>query len=74
MRRGAGPSSFPRPKELEAIYGELAGALRAQYVTIYNSSRPVADGKWRTVEVKVARPGTKVEATPGYTPSQDQLQ
>jgi len=79
MTRLAGASGgraffAPTAKDLDAVYRELAGALRAQYVLVYNSTNPAADNKWRTVEVKVTRPGAKVQATPGYTASRDLLQ
>lgn len=64
----------PTAKNLDAVYRELAGALRAQYVLVYNSTKPAADNKWRAIEVKVARPEAKVQATPGYTASCDLLQ
>lgn len=64
----------PTAKDLDAVYRELAGALRAQYVLVYNSTKASADNKWRAIEVKVARPGVKVQATPGYTASRDLLQ
>lgn len=64
----------PTAKELDAVYRDLAGALKAQYVLVYNSTKPTADNKWRAIQVKVARPGAGVQATPGYTASRDLLQ
>lgn len=64
----------PAAQDLDAIYRELAAALRAQYLLTYNSSRPTADGKWRAITVRTARPNAKVEATPGYMASRDLLQ
>jgi VWFA-related protein len=79
LRKLAGASGgrayiAPKPQDVEAIYRELAGSLRAQYVLKYNSSKPTADGKWRAIQVGVKRPGVKVEATSGYTATSGLLQ
>jgi Ca-activated chloride channel homolog len=44
-------------KELDAMYGRIAGEMHAQYTLGYVSTNLAHDGKWRNVAVKVTRPG-----------------
>jgi VWFA-related protein len=64
----------PTEKDLDAVYRELAGALKSQYILVYNSTKPAADNAWRKIDVKVARPTVTVEGTPGYTATRDLVQ
>jgi len=56
-----------RAAELERIYGQVQEELRAQYVIAYQSTRPSGDA-FRTVEVKVKRPGVELRTQRGYYP------
>jgi len=40
--------------------------LRRQYTLTYESTNEKRDGKWRAIEVRVARPGLNVRARQGY--------
>ena len=40
--------------------------IRAHYVLTYSSSKPAYDGKFRTIDVKVRRPGLTVSHRKGY--------
>jgi VWFA-related protein len=44
----------------------LGEDLAAHYLLGYYSTNPAADGRYRTIEVKVSRPGVHVSARPGY--------
>ena len=59
--------TISRASELKAIYEKIERELRSQYVLAYQSSR--SDGEdYRTVEVRVDRPGLKAKTIPGYYP------
>jgi Ca-activated chloride channel family protein len=51
-----GEAIFPvAMKEIEDAYDRVVAGIRAQYTLGYTSSNPARDGRWRRVEVKVAR-------------------
>jgi Ca-activated chloride channel family protein len=52
--------------DVEPVYAQVAEELRAVYTVAYYPKNQNFDGKWRTVEVRVKRPGAKVRARPGY--------
>ncbi len=56
-----------RASELKSIYEKIEQELRTQYVLAYQSSQSEGD-EYRTVEVKVDRPGLKAKTIPGYFP------
>jgi Ca-activated chloride channel family protein len=56
-------------KDLDRIYEQVLGEVRAQYTIGYLSTNEKTDGAWRKVEVKITRPDTKnlrVRARNGY--------
>jgi Ca-activated chloride channel family protein len=55
-------------RELTGIVQAIARELRFQYLLGYSPSRPLTAGanEWRSIEVKVARQGTRVRARDGY--------
>jgi len=55
-------------KELRATYAQLEKELRSQYLIAYNTESSKGDTKYRTIEVKVARPDAKVRTIRGYVP------
>jgi hypothetical protein len=40
--------------------------IKAQYTIGYLSANPRTDGKWRKVDIKLARPGLKARSRQGY--------
>jgi len=51
-----GEAIFPLSmKEIERAYDRVEAGVRAQYTLGYTSTNTARDGRWRRVEVKVAR-------------------
>jgi Ca-activated chloride channel family protein len=65
-----GTAFFPLGvKDLDRIYEQVLGEVRAQYTIGYVSTNEKTDGKWRKVEIKVTREdrkGMRVRARKGY--------
>jgi len=65
-----GAAFFPGSvKDLDRIYQQVLGEVRAQYTLGYLSTNEKPDGTWRKVEVKITRPDSKnlrVRARKGY--------
>ena len=62
-----GPLFFPRRSaDLDDAYAKVVADVRGQYLLGYEPTHPAADGSWRQVEVKLARPGLKLRARKGY--------
>jgi len=64
-----GRSFQPRNmEELNVTMKTIANELRHQYLLGYTPSRPIAaaEPQWRTISVRVARPGVTVRARDGY--------
>ena len=65
-----GTAFFPsRVKDLDRIYEQVLGEVRAQYTIGYLSTNEKADGSWRKVDVKITRPDAKdlhIRARKGY--------
>jgi Ca-activated chloride channel family protein len=57
-----------RATELPRIYQIVEDELRSQYLIAYQSSKEGNDGKFRSVEVKVRRPGLEAKTVRGYYP------
>jgi Ca-activated chloride channel family protein len=58
-----------RVKDLDRIYEQVLGEVRAQYTIGYVSSNEKTDGKWRKVNIKITRQdakGLRVRARKGY--------
>jgi Ca-activated chloride channel family protein len=54
-----GEAIFPLSmKEIEDAYDRVVTGIRAQYTIGYTSTNAARDGRWRRVDVKVARPRT----------------
>lgn len=56
----------PQGDKLEEAFTNIVEELRNQYTLTYYSSNPKRDGRWRRVEVRVARPGLVTRARKGY--------
>ena len=65
-----GQAFFPTAmKDVEAAYDKIVAQIRNQYTLGYTSTNTVQDGKWRKVEVKIARSALKdarVQSRRGY--------
>jgi Ca-activated chloride channel family protein len=65
-----GTAFFPfSVKDLDRIYQQVIGEVRAQYTIGYVSTNEKADGAWRKVKVKITRAdakGLRVRARKGY--------
>jgi len=62
--------SIQRASELERIYDTIQSELRSQYLLAYQSNKEKEPGpeKFRTVEVKMSRPGLEAKTLRGYYP------
>jgi VWFA-related protein len=54
---------------IEKSYQKIAEEARNQYTLGYLSHQPFIDGKYRSIDVRVDRPGVEVIAKRGYYPS-----
>jgi Ca-activated chloride channel family protein len=56
------------PRQLGTTLAAIATDLRHQYLIGYTPARPLAGGarEWRSIQVKVRRPGVRVRARDGY--------
>ena len=54
---------------IETSYAKIAEEARTQYTLGYLSHQPFIDGKFRTIEVRVERPGLEVLSKKGYWPN-----
>lgn len=53
-------------KQLEPAYSQIAAELRTYYSMSYYPKNEKHNGKWRTLRVKVNRPGLVAKTRPGY--------
>lgn len=51
---------------LADVYAQVAEELKNQYYLSYSPTNILRDGAWRTVEVRVEKPGVVVSTRPGY--------
>ncbi len=58
-----------RTPDIERSFAKIAEQVRTQYTVGYYSREPITDGKFRTLEVRVLRPGLDVIAKKGYYPT-----
>lgn len=58
---------------IEKSYQAIAEEARNQYTLGYYTHEPAFDGKFRSIDVRVLRPGLDVVAKKGYYPSAEQL-
>jgi VWFA-related protein len=62
-----GRAFFPdNAEELQKAFDEIAAELRSQYSLGYTPTNTKHDGRFRKVEIKVKRPGLRVQARRGY--------
>ncbi len=53
-------------RQIEPAYSQIASELRTFYSMSYYPTNENRNGKWRTLRVKVNRPGLVVKTRPGY--------
>jgi VWFA-related protein len=58
-----------RTGQIEKSFARIAGEARSRYTVGYYTHEPLIDGKYRTTEIKVLRPGLTILAKKGYWPS-----
>ncbi len=58
---------------IEKSYASLTEEARNQYTLVYASHEPLLDGKYRSIDVRVNRPGLEVVAKKGYYPTAQDL-
>ena len=58
-----------RTGAIEKSFARIAGEARSRYTVGYYTHEPFINGKYRTTEVKVMRPGLTIFAKKGYWPS-----
>ncbi|HEV7786532.1 MAG TPA: VWA domain-containing protein, partial [Thermoanaerobaculia bacterium] len=64
-----GRAFFPRDAaELPAIYAAIEEELRSQYLIAYQSATLRKDPGFRTVDLKVVKPGLEAKTIRGYYP------
>ncbi|MGA8042752.1 MAG: VWA domain-containing protein [Terracidiphilus sp.] len=59
---------------IEKSYQEIAQQARSQYTLVYASHESIYDSKFRSIDVRVERPGLEVYAKRGYYPSAEEVQ
>ncbi len=62
-----------RIRGIEQSFSKIAEDVRVQYTVGYYSNEPITDGKFRSVEVQVLRPGLDVVAKKGYYPTPENV-
>ncbi len=66
---GARATAVPRLESLPAALSAIAGELRRQYLLGYvpaAAGAPTSAGAWRSISVRVIKPGLRVRARDGY--------
>ena len=70
---GGQPDSEKDLAGIEKSYEKIAVEARNQYTLVYSTHESVYDSKYRTIDVRVERPGLDVIAKKGYYPSANEL-
>lgn len=66
-RETGGRAIFPSsPEKLQEAFAQIAAELRSQYSLGYTPTNRARDGRFRKIEIKVNRPGMRVQARRGY--------
>ncbi|HEY1984840.1 MAG TPA: VWA domain-containing protein [Terracidiphilus sp.] len=69
LQTGGSLDSEKNLNGIEKSYQAIAGEARNQYTLVYATHEPLIDGKFRSIDVRVNRPGLDVVAKKGYYPS-----
>ena len=70
---GGQPDSEKDRNGIEKSYAKIAEEARTQYTLVYATHESVYDSKYRSIDVRVDRPGMDVIAKRGYYPSASDL-
>lgn len=62
-----------RTKGIQESFARITEQVRTMYTVGYYSHEPFIDGKYRSIDVRVLRPGLTVIAKPGYYPTAQNL-
>ena len=73
MQTGGSLDSERNLNGIEKSYQAIAEEARNQYTLIYATHTPPFDSKFRSIDVRVDRPGLEVKAKTGYYPSAQQM-
>lgn len=73
MQTGGSLDSERNLNGIEKSYQAIAEEARNQYTLGYYTKEPIVDGKFRSIDVRVDRPGLDVVAKRGYYPSAEPL-
>lgn len=73
LQTGGEAISEFRQKGIEQSFAKIAEDVRVQYTAGYYSNEPLTDGKFRTLEVQILRPGLDVTAKKGYYPTPENV-
>ncbi len=66
LAESTGGFLVPGTNDAEAALARIAEDMRSYYLLSYSPSNDAYDGKFRSIEVKVRRPGVHVQAREGY--------
>jgi len=56
----------PGGSAMRQAFENIVKELGVQYTLGYQSTNPKKDGKWRTIELRVARPNLNIRTRKGY--------
>jgi VWFA-related protein len=73
MQTGGSLDSERNLNGIEKSYQAIAEEARTQYTLVYATHTPPFDSKFRSIDVRVDRPGLEVKAKTGYYPSAQQM-
>ena len=62
-----------RVAAIERGFAQVASEARNRYIVTYDTTEPFIDGKYRSLNITVLRPGLTVIAPPGYYPESQEL-
>lgn len=65
---GGRPFFIAAASELEKVFASVEEELRSQYMLAYQSTNQSRNDKFRTIEVKLSRPGLEAKTARGYYP------
>jgi Ca-activated chloride channel homolog len=65
-KSGGSYVAAPGGQELRDSFAAIAEELGHQYTLVYRPLNRARDGKWRAIQIKLARPNTTVRARKGY--------
>lgn len=69
---GGQPDSERNLNGIENSYAKIAEEARTQYTLVYASHESIYDSKFRSIDVRVDRPGLEVIAKRGYYPTAEE--